>query len=302
MSYEVLAIIIGVVGSILGGLNSWFIFNRFWKKKSYVPSNASELLTASHPEEWNEVRILNSNWIPDLSDGVLEGKTLPSANFNRAVLVKVSFRNALLDGAEFAEANLKGADFTNASLNGASFDRADLSGAKFSGAAVEGASFYEARTDDNTVGLELGAVSKTVGRKGEELLSRVADDLDWLYRITPRQFEEILATAFRRMNYQVELTKADADQGYDLLLTRQDPLTGPMRVVVEAKRTKRDLKVGESSLRSLYAAKVKTGADRALLVTTNAITHAAKKALVDLPGLIVVDRRALGDWLRHVAG
>jgi len=302
MSNEVLTSLIGLAGLIVGGLGSWFASSRLLTKKAYTPSNAAELLASNHPEEWNEVRILNSSWIPSLQGRVLDGVSLPSANFDRADLVKASFRQALLDGAEFVQAKLKDADFTDSSLNGARFDEADLSGANFSGASLEGASFYNAKTDERTTGLFwIAGEEPAANLQGEELLSRVAKDPDWLYRITPRQFEEILATAFRRMNYKVEVGKTEGDKGYDLIVTREDPLTGPMKFVVEAKRTKRDLKVGESSLRALYAAKLKTGADRAILVTTNEITQAAKKAAVDLPGLAVLDRHALSDWLRNAA-
>jgi Restriction endonuclease len=90
---------------------------------------------------------------------------------------------------------------------------------------------------------------------------------------SPRQFEEFCADLFRRLGWEVELTKASRDGGVDLLLLRS--LTGvPVRWGVEIKRYK-DSPITVNHVRSFYGANQIHKANQLVYITTSRYTKPA---------------------------
>ena len=88
--------------------------------------------------------------------------------------------------------------------------------------------------------------------------------------LTPAQFEEYVAQRiFARQGYTVRNTPDTGDGGVDVLLTDRNGRLA----VVQCKRYRST--VGEEIVRDLYGTMMHTGADRAFLVTTSAISPAA---------------------------
>jgi uncharacterized protein YjbI with pentapeptide repeats len=297
------AALAGILGSIIGAGISVLVSKRYLTKKAYTPSNAVELLKLGRPEEWNEVRIQHPDWIPRLSGCIFDGMKIPAINLRQADISEASFKGAMLDSADFLEADAHGTDFSSASLVGARFDYADLGGANLKGANLEGASFQQSKlSDEDQVAIPHSEQADQIeSLRGKELLSAVATTPNLIYRITPSQFENLLTTMFRSLNYEVELPGSSHDRGYDLLVTRKDPLGGEEKLVVEAKRTRSDLRVGESSLRALYAGLLATGADQGILVTTSQATVQAHRFAEQIGNLRIIDREKLFDWLKKAA-
>ena len=300
MNHEItLVLLASVIGTLVGLVLSIFISRKYLRKKIYTTSNSVELVKRNRPEEWNEVRVLNPGWKPDLKRVICDGAVLPTVNFSRADLSGASFKDAVLDGANFFEATLVGADFRKASLIGVRFDSADLREAKLEDVNLQGASFLNAVLDSNDEATT-SVTNETAPPKnleGRELLSIVAHKPDLIYWITPTQFEELVATVFRSLNYHVEHTANSVDNGYDMVVTRNDPVIGRQRFLVEAKRTKKDYKVSESSIRTLYAALMRAGADKAILVTTTGVTANARRLVNETPNIVIIDRDGLFDWI-----
>lgn len=84
-------------------------------------------------------------------------------------------------------------------------------------------------------------------------------------------FEGLLAEAYRRQGYRVELTRLFADGGVDLVLHRDGEVT-----VVQAKHWK-TRKVGVDKVRELLGVQVARGADAAVLVTSGHATAEARR-------------------------
>ncbi|MEN8220363.1 MAG: restriction endonuclease [Pseudomonadota bacterium] len=53
----------------------------------------------------------------------------------------------------------------------------------------------------------------------KELISLIQKDNSYIYKILPRQFEEVIAELFRAQGFNVELTKRTRDGGKDIIAT-----------------------------------------------------------------------------------
>ena len=90
-------------------------------------------------EEWNQYRVDNVEFEPDLRFSDLRGANITRADLTRADLTRADLRGADLKGADLTRADLKGADLTRADLKGADLRGADLRGAYLTDADLEGA-------------------------------------------------------------------------------------------------------------------------------------------------------------------
>lgn len=88
--------------------------------------------------------------------------------------------------------------------------------------------------------------------------------------IDPRNFETICAELYKKMGYEVELTKYVADNGVDAYL-RKDGCLG----ILQAKRFKGF--VGEPILRDAYGAMHAANATFVVIITTGKVSWPAKK-------------------------
>lgn len=77
----------------------------------------------------------------------------------------------------------------------------------------------------------------------QELMEHLRKHPDLLKRISPWQFEEVVASIFRNQRFEVELTPAARDGGIDLYAARND-IFGNLLYVIECKRYRSTRKVG----------------------------------------------------------
>jgi restriction endonuclease Mrr len=97
-----------------------------------------------------------------------------------------------------------------------------------------------------------------------------------LYKITPRQFEEVIADLLTDMGMEVELTPATRDGGKDILAYMNTEM-GKFLTLVEAKQHNKSRPVGVSLVRSLYGTLVDHQATSGMLVTTSRFAKPAKQ-------------------------
>jgi restriction system protein len=98
---------------------------------------------------------------------------------------------------------------------------------------------------------------------------------DDIFRLTSRQYEELIAELIRDMGYEVTLTKATRDGGKDILASIKTEM-GDFLCLVEAKHYREDRKVGVSLVRELYGTLCDYQANSAMLVTTSSYSPDAK--------------------------
>ena len=85
----------------------------------------------------------------------------------------------------------------------------------------------------------------------------------YIMSLTPRQFEEYIATMFRSLDYDVELTPSTSDGGKDLIV-RKNGIT----YYVECKQWNTESSIGRPVLQKLIGAAVSDGVTHVIFVST----------------------------------
>lgn len=107
------------------------------------------------------------------------------------------------------------------------------------------------------------------------LVERLRRRPEAVYDLPPRRFEELIAELLTDMGYEVELTPQTRDGGKDILAYMNTP-AGRLLCLVEAKKYRRDRRVGVELVRQLYGTLVDADANSAMLVTTSAFSPDAR--------------------------
>jgi hypothetical protein len=108
-------------------------------------------------------------------------------------------------------------------------------------------------------------IAEEIGRNPERLFS-----------VDPRYFEDLMASIYADLDYEVRLTKRTGDGGRDVIaLSHKDYLT--LKVLIECKRYARHRKVGVTQVRALFGVMEDEGATKALLATTSGFTPKARE-------------------------
>lgn len=114
-----------------------------------------------------------------------------------------------------------------------------------------------------------------------ELISYFAKHPEKMRELHPRKFEELVAELFRDRGYEVELTPATKDGGFDIVAVRKTEV-GTGLTLIECKRYHQTHTVGVELVRGLYGVVESKKATNGLLVTTSYFTKGAKALRDDL--------------------
>jgi hypothetical protein len=135
--------------------------------------------------------------------------------------------------------------------------------------------------------------------KRTELIKFLAERPDHLYKIPPRDFEQLVAELLAGFGWQVNLTAAIRDGGYDILGLCQDAPGLSSSWVVECKRYHPRRRVGVEHVRQLSAVKNDLRMSNGLLVTTSTFTAGARQLTGTRRDIQLVDYEALLEWLHE---
>ncbi len=138
-----------------------------------------------------------------------------------------------------------------------------------------------------------------VSGANEELLRILRGNPLLLRSLPPRKFEEIVAELLRKQGYEVTITPASKDGGFDMYAARKDGL-GKFLYLVECKRYTPPHKVGVAVARSLYGVLHSRKASAGVIVTTSFFTRGAKDFQQEnFYQLQLHDYIGIQDWLRE---
>jgi len=118
------------------------------------------------------------------------------------------------------------------------------------------------------------------------------EKLEDLIRLSPEEFENMVATYFRRQGYQVRLVGAQGDHGVDLVVFSAERKKG----IVQCKRYRGS--VGEPIIRDFYGAMIHEEASFGYVITTGRFTQQARAWIGDKP-VYLLDGYELIDTLKH---
>ena len=125
---------------------------------------------------------------------------------------------------------------------------------------------------DQRIITDISAINNTI----PQLIKLIQEDSSYIHRISPREFEEIIAEIFRDKGFDVEITKKTRDGGKDIIAIHKHELGIGTQYFIECKRHKPTNKVGVGIVRQLYG--VHTGRDgpnKSIIATTSTFTSGA---------------------------
>lgn len=109
-------------------------------------------------------------------------------------------------------------------------------------------------------------------------LTELARNAEYIHRISPRRFEELICALYRAAGLETQLTDATRDHGTDLLVWTPGSLFGErFLTVVQLKKYSPSVKVGESAIRDLKGTQMLFNAHRAECLTTSDFTTSARE-------------------------
>jgi restriction system protein len=114
-----------------------------------------------------------------------------------------------------------------------------------------------------------------VSSANEEILQILKKHPEMVWKLPSRKFEEVVAEILDRQGYEVSLTPASGDGGFDIYAARKEGL-GQFLYLVECKRYVPPNKVGVEIVRSLYGVLQAKRATAGAIVTTSFFTAGAE--------------------------
>jgi len=121
----------------------------------------------------------------------------------------------------------------------------------------------------------LPAVAPLIVTANNLLIEKLKRRPDDLFRISPRQFEEVVAELLSDMGMEVEVTPATRDGGMDILAYMKTEI-GKFLCLVEAKQYNANRPVGVGLVRTLYGTLMDHQATTGMIVTTSRFAEPAK--------------------------
>jgi hypothetical protein len=132
----------------------------------------------------------------------------------------------------------------------------------------------------------------------EKLLGDFRKYPHYLYSLSPRRFEELIAKLWDGFGYTVELTKRTRDGGYDVVAIGNNLLK--TKYIIECKRYRKDASVGVGFVRQLHGVVDSKGVTKGVLATTGSFTASAVEHLKLHPWLLEgKDFEGVVSWLNE---
>lgn len=122
---------------------------------------------------------------------------------------------------------------------------------------------------------DIGNIKIDVSEVNDELLKMLKNNPNYLYKLSPRKFEEVIAEILSRKGYEVTLTSATRDGGKDIFVAQRDDL-GSFLYLVECKKFAPNRPVGIDVIQRLYGVISAEDSTYGIIATTSYFTKPAK--------------------------
>jgi len=181
----------------------------------------------------------------------------------------------------------------------ASFETKEIAKSKVLGKLEElvssGKYIEELYEDDNEI--EESTQNIIITDINEEVKKYFKKHPEKLYDLSPRKFEELVASILEDMGLDIQLTKATRDGGTDIIASVKNALTS-LLILVECKRYAPDNKVGVDIIRNVAGVHTLKNPAKSIIVTTSTFTKDAKEIAKELETRIdLKDYEDLKIWL-----
>lgn len=133
----------------------------------------------------------------------------------------------------------------------------------------------------------------------EEVKSYLKKHPEKLYDLTPRKFEELIASILEDLGFEVKLTKKTRDGGSDIIASIKNSVTSFL-ILVECKKYSPDNKVGVGIIREVAGVHSSKEPSKSIIVTTSFFTKDAQKEAAHYKDkLDLKDYNNLKEWLKQ---
>ncbi|MBA7631880.1 hypothetical protein ES703_39417 [subsurface metagenome] len=132
-----------------------------------------------------------------------------------------------------------------------------------------------------------------------ELIRYLSTHPKALYIMEPRQFEEMVAEILASYGWEVILTPATKDGGYDLFAVSKDIAGVETSWIIECKKYSPSNKVGVDIVRALYGVKYDLKVANAMLATTSWFTEGVRAFKASRYDLELRDYQGIVEWLNQ---
>ena len=134
----------------------------------------------------------------------------------------------------------------------------------------------------------------------QELIRYLSIHPEKMLDMSPRGFEELVATIFKSQSFDVELTPESRDGGVDVIAVRNNKLIGSETFLIQCKRYTAQ-KVSIGAVQRLWGAVNQYKASKGLLITTSSFTTPAKEVVRSSNQRILLkDYQNLVSWLNDI--
>lgn len=133
----------------------------------------------------------------------------------------------------------------------------------------------------------------------EEVKRYLASHPEALHALTPRKFEELIASILKDFGFDVELTQASRDGGRDIIAHLRNAVTSYL-TYVECKKYAAGNKVGVGIIREVTGVHHLRKANKSLIVTTSSFTRdAVEESKLIEHALDLKDYDGIKSWLER---
>lgn len=141
---------------------------------------------------------------------------------------------------------------------------------------------------------------KVVGVVTIELINYLKKHPKALYKIKPRQFEELIAEILASYGWQIQLTPPVKDGGYDIFAISKEILSGVKTSwIIECKKYSPENKVSIDIVRALYGIKSNLRIANALIATTSYFTKGANDFKASRYDIELKDYESILEWINQ---
>jgi len=153
---------------------------------------------------------------------------------------------------------------------------------------------------DQRIVTDLSEISNTI----PQLINLIKEDSSYIYRISTREFEQIIAEIFKRQGFDVTLTKRTRDGGKDVIAINKNALGLETSYFIECKRHALESKVDVGIVREVYGVhSSRNGPNKSIIATTSTFTpDAIKYASTELRSRWDMELKDINDvllWIRN---
>jgi uncharacterized protein YjbI with pentapeptide repeats len=289
-----------ITTTILSAIISITILRRIYSKKEYGIEDGVYLLKNGFPEAWNELRIKNPSWGPDIRGEKFRNVNLDNVNLSKCNIEDCCFASVSLEGASFIGSNLSQVDFTestkanNVLIKGANLFRVKFINSSFDNSLIE-SSNLKVVSFDNTSTENLLVVSSNfdlvqgieeVEMKSSNLIHFDTDyksfnALEFFEKASEYEIVNFLKIYFEFKGYNSFYNDDAESVGVDLLLTKEE-IWGKEKIAVIVKKFNESAPLKSSLLSGLKVLIDNLSLDKVLLITNVDSTLLRRWSLYDV--------------------